>query len=390
MNRRPKKSHPTTTPPAGESARRTSRTAGPAPSTILIVGGDPEFRAELTGLLQTRRHACSHVNRLDEARCAIGGQRHDLVVLNPDLPDGDGFDLVQQIHDMAVSTKTMVFSDTDSFGIALRALRSGAIDFVRTPANIDEIVERIDVALVKSHTEKAREDRIRRVHRICRELNSARDEISQQVDVMCNDLMHAYRDLSDQISDAAMASEFRTLLRQELDMEEVLRTTLEYLLTKTGPTNAAVFLPDADQHYSLGAYVNFDCDRESIDRLLDHLGETICPQMSDELELVAFDDGGEFAEWIGMDSALLVDSQFLAFSCHDAEECLAVVILFRSRSNAYDPELAGTLDILRTIFAEQLARIVRVHHRSGPEWPRETEADDELDDFGYGFGGIAA
>lgn len=376
-------------PRSKESARRTART--PDPSTILIVGGDPAFRAELAGHLQARRHRCTHVNRLDEARTVVSGQRHDLVLLNPDLPDGDGFDLVQQIHHASSCTKTMVFSEVDSFGLALRALRSGAIDFVRTPVQLDEIVERIDVALVRSHTEKEREDRIRRVHRICRELNSARDEISEQVDVMCNDLMHAYRDLSDQISDAAMASEFRTLLRQELDMEEVLRTTLEYLLTKTGPTNAAVFLPDSDQHYSLGAYVNFDCDRESIDRLLDHLGEMICPQMSDELELVSFDDGGEFAEWIGMDSDLLADSQFLAFSCHDAGECLAVVILFRSRSNAYDTDLAGTLDILRTIFAEQLARIIRVHHRSTPEWPKDAGADDgDFDDFGYGFGGMAA
>lgn len=365
--------------------------AKPDPSSILIVGGDAEFRTELVSALKSHRHRCTHVSRLDEAHSALSQNRHDLVLVNPTLPDGDGFDLASKLEQSSNCTKVMVFSESDSFNTALRALRSGAVDFVRTPVRIDEFVERIDVALVKSHTDQKREERIRRVHRICRELNSARNEISDQVDVMCSDLMNAYRDLSEQVSEAAMASEFRTLLRQELDMEEVLRTTLEYLLTKTGPTNAAVFLPDCDQHYSLGAYVNFDCDRESIDRLLDHLGEAICPQMSDEPDLVSFDDAGEFAEWIGMDSTSLAQSQFLAFSCHHEDECLAVVILFRSRTNAYEPELAGTLDILRSIFAEQLSRIIRVHHRAAPQWPREAEGDEsEWDDFGYGFGGMAA
>ena len=172
----------------------------------------------------------------------------------------------------------------------------------------------------------------------------------------------------------------------ELDVEEVLRTTLEYLLTKTGPTNAAVFLPDAHQQYSLGAYVNYDCPRDSIDRLLDHLCETICPQMANEQAIVAFDDAAEFADWIGMESGLLADSQILAFSCSHEGECHAVVVLFRSVQNAFEAELAGTLEILRSIFAEQLSQIIRVQHRASPQWPEEP--GDDYDDFG--FGGLAA
>ena len=57
-----------------------------------------------------------------------------------------------------------------------------------------------------------------------------------------------------------------------------------------------MFLPDPEQHYSLGAYVNYDCPRESIDSVLSHLCQAICPQMADEPELVAFSDAREFAE----------------------------------------------------------------------------------------------
>ena len=40
-----------------------------------------------------------------------------------------------------------------------------------------------------------------------------------------------------------IVTEFGGLIRQELDIESLLRTTLEFVLGRCGPTNAAVFLP---------------------------------------------------------------------------------------------------------------------------------------------------
>jgi len=379
---------------AGHESMATAATAAvgaPGPARILVVGGEPDFRASLVRTLNARRHRCTHLNRLDEARTATGKQRYDLILVHPTLPDGDGLEFAQGLQRTAPATKTIIFSETGSFKIALSAMRCGAVDFIHTPADQDEFVARIDAALVKRLAEIHREQRIRRLQGICRELHEARAEIADQVDVLCNDLAAAYQDLTDQISEAAMTSEFRTLLRQELDMEEALRTTLEYLLGKTGPTNAAVFLPDADHLYSLGAYVNYDCPRESIDTLLDHLCDAVCPQMSDETEIVAFDDASEFADWIGLDDECLGSSQVIAFSCRHHGECLAVMVLFRNREQPFDPKLAGTLDILRTIFAEQLSQIIRIHHRATPEWPMDAHEDDFDwdDDMGFG-GGLAA
>ena len=73
--------------------------------------------------------------------------------------------------------------------------------------------------------------------------------------------------------------------------------------------------------------------------------------------------------------------------------CLAVLVLFRHCDKPFDPKLATTLDIIRSAFAEQLARIIHVHHRARPQWPREADEYDEYDDDDYGFGyegGLAA
>lgn len=359
---------------------------------MLLVGGDGTSKATLLEILKQRRHECTHVGCLDEARHALARDRYDLVLLNRSLPDGDGLDLAALVQRESPATKTIVFSDAGSFKSALQAMRCGVIDCITTPIDPDELADRIDAALRRSRDDRRRELNLRKLQTICQELNIAHTEIAEQVDGLCNDLAAAYQELTEQIDEIALATEFRTLARQELDVEELLRTTLEYLLTKTGPTNAAMFLPDADHRYSLGAYVNYDCPRESVDHLLSHLCEAICPQMSEEPEIVAFDDAGEFAEWIGADGDSLADSQVIALSCIHEDDCLAVLVLFRSREKPFDPKLGITLDIIRAAFAEQLARIIHVHHRARPQWPRDADDyDDDHDDYGFGYeGGLAA
>ena len=90
----------------------------------------------------------------------------------------------------------------------------------------------------------------------------------------------------------------------------------------------------------------------------------------------------------------VTDAQVIAFSCMHKEECLAVVVLFRNKADRFTEDLAGTLDTLRCIFAEQLSNIIKIHHRAKPSWPDEAVdggLDYEGDDYGFGFeGGLAA
>ncbi|UCD74195.1 MAG: response regulator [Phycisphaerales bacterium] len=371
----------------------TDRAPRRGPAKILIVGDKNLCTGDFTAWLEERRHKYVTVERLDEARAAVARRRFDLIILNPDLPDGDGFELARLVQKTAPTTKTIVLSEDATATTATTALRCGAVDFLNAPVDLAILSDRIDSALIKARLEQQREERFGSLQRICRELNEARHEISGQVDDLCNDLVIAYRDMADQMNEVAMTAEFRTLLKQELDVEELLRTMLEYVLAKTGPTNAAVFLPDSAGQYGLGAYVNYDCPRDSMSLLLDYLCQAICPQMASESQIVAFDDAEEFAKWVGLEGGFLADSQVIAFSCPHEDETMAVVVLFRNRSNPFLEDLAGSLDILRTTFAEQLATVIKVHHRASPSWPKDAHEDDESeygDEFDTDFGELAA
>jgi hypothetical protein len=69
------------------------------------------------------------------------------------------------------------------------------------------------------------------------------------------------------------------------------------------------------------------------------------------------------------------------------------MVLFRNRKEPFPETLPATLDILRGIFAEQVAHVVKIHHRANPQWPKDADTRDEYDasDYDdYGFGGMAA
>jgi DNA-binding response OmpR family regulator len=364
----------------------TEQTPARGPARILVVGGDRTCAESLVPALRTRRHECTVVDRLGEARAAVTGHRYDVILLQCRLPDGAGLDLLPIVQKTSPATKAILLGNATDGDAVVTAMRSGIVDILDTDTcEVEDFLARVDAVIIRARVDQQREDRITRLKKICKELNVARREVTDQVDTLCHDLAAAYQDLSDQMDDVTMATEFRTLISQELDVEDLLRTTLEYALTKTGPTNAAVFLPDQAGQFGLGAYVNYDCPRDSVSILLDHLCEAVCPQMLEEQEIVAFNDAAQFAEWIGLKSDFLGDCEVISFACRHETDCLAVIVLFRSKSDPFEEKLGGTIDVLRAAFAHQLANLIKIHHRATDEWPDEPEGGELEDDYGFGI-----
>jgi DNA-binding response OmpR family regulator len=194
------------------------RQVRPGPARILIVAEESRLRDTLVATLQNRHHRCTCAGRVEDGRTHISRSRFDVILLSTRLPDGEGMDLAPLVQKTSPSTKTVVLSDTESVAMAVDAMRCGAVDFITVPIDLDDFARRIDSALIKSRVDLQREERLIRLKKICRELNIARHEVSQQVDTLCSDLVAAYEGVADQMNEVAMAAEFRTLLKQELDV----------------------------------------------------------------------------------------------------------------------------------------------------------------------------
>ena len=344
---------------------------------LLIVGQDDSSRHVIVDQVESTGHVCLVTDSLEEARDIL--EAHDAVdALMIDANHGgrEAIRLIREAQNRVPWIRAMVWSDHLDPMQTLEAIREGASDYLVIPTDIDRINTRLDQLLDRVRSARNNENQMNNLMDTCRELTESRDEMSDQVDVLCNDLASAYRSMRDQMSDAVIVSEFKTLISQELDVEDMLRTSLEYMLRRVGPTNAVVYLPETPGRFGIGAYVNYDMNDGDPMPVYKALGEAMCSRMHTETELVRYEDGEAWSRSKSPDTESLTNMDLIAFSCRHNDETLAIISFFRDKENPFDDETAGLLDSLRSVLGEHLGRIVRIHRRGKAEWPREDTNDN--------------
>jgi DNA-binding NarL/FixJ family response regulator len=309
---------------------------------------------------------------------------YDVAVVGEGGSAREGLSIVAELLRVQTSLGCIVAAEEPDLEMATAVMRCGASDIIGPETKGAKLEESLAVALRRSRKIKAHElrsaRRTRKLRSANRELLRSRQELMNQLGTLCSGMSASCRDLTDQMKNVSLAAELNAILRQELDLESLLRTVLEYVLKKIGSTNAAIFLPSTSGDFTLGAYVNYDCPRDSAETLLDHLADIIAPAMesapADEDirlmkglgELRAPGAGGEWLE----------DSTIAAFACRQEGECLGVVVLFRDRRNPFSPSTIHALRIIRELFGKQLRRVIRTHTRHLPknQWGGFAGGDD--------------
>ncbi len=320
--------------------------------------------ARLTGLGVPALGACD----VSTARAMLNESFYDVVVIGD--ADGESVAAAAELCASDRSVSCVVIAAEAELDLAVAVMRAGGVDLLPIHCTDAALSASLEAAARRSRKlrakERLEERRARKLRRACRELGRSRDALVTQLGSVCGDVAASYRDLSEQMTQVALASELNTIFRQELDLECLLRTVLEYTLKKIGPTNAAIFLPSQSGDYTLGAYVNYDCPRDTAETLLDHLADIIAPAFENRDDVAVMRGLRDVRETPGPAGEWLEDSAVAAFSCRQDGECLAVVVLFRDRRNPYSPAAARTMRIIKDLFGQQLARLIRMHHRHLP------------------------
>jgi DNA-binding response OmpR family regulator len=282
-----------------------------------------------------------------------------------------GLGMLPRLMEAERALSCILVSEAPTLELATAVMRAGGVDLVGVDAPAAQLEQSLQAACRRSRGVRARDAANRRrtmkLRAACRQLHDSRHELMDQFGSLCSGMADSCRDLTDQMKHVAMAAELNAVLRQELDLESLLRTVLEYALTKVGSTNAAIFLPSTSGDFSLGAYVNYDCPRESAEMLLDHLADIIAPAFEHREDIAVMKGLGELREVPGPGGEWLEESSIAAFSCRQDGECLAVVVLFRDRRNPFPAPVLTALRVIRELFGKQLARVIKTHHRHLPK-----------------------
>ncbi|MDD2541597.1 MAG: response regulator [Desulfuromonadaceae bacterium] len=106
---------------------------------LLIVDDEPRIRLSIRNMLDESGLEISECETGCGAITALETQEFDLVLLDINLPDISGLEVMEWISASKIQVSVIFVSADDSIDSAILALRKGAVEFVRKPHELEEI-----------------------------------------------------------------------------------------------------------------------------------------------------------------------------------------------------------------------------------------------------------
>jgi FixJ family two-component response regulator len=334
-----------------------SKSPPPQPPRVLIVDDEPGL-VEVIDDVVGRGMGCRVVaaTSVAQARKILATQGIELMVADLNLPDGDGMSLLPALREYQPCASAIVITGSPSVDGAIGALRGGAIDFVPKPFTRSHLVERIQKALERQSLLARQEKRFGKLRDAVRRLNESRRLISKKVDLLCNDLVTAYGELSRQLDGVRTQEGFRKYVASAHDLEQLLCHTMDWLLRQMGYSNVGVWLSAEDGEFQLGAYMKYTVAGEQI--LTDALKRVLLPRaVRDGFVRVSGDDLQD--KLTPQEMHLLKGQDVVAVNCTYLGESLAAMVFFRDAKSPFTADDESLLKQVSPIFAVSLATVVR-------------------------------
>ncbi|MBX9827115.1 MAG: response regulator transcription factor [Xanthobacteraceae bacterium] len=114
---------------------------------ILLVEDEAEMAGALSSALKGYDMVVDHVPTLAEAEEAISADVHAAVLLDRQLPDGDGLALIPKLRARADGVPIIVLTARSELADRIAGLDSGADDYLAKPFAVEELLARLRAVL---------------------------------------------------------------------------------------------------------------------------------------------------------------------------------------------------------------------------------------------------
>ena len=133
------------------------------PATILVVDDERAVRMMLEAALRAQGYKIQVAANGAEAREQIEAEEFDLVLLDLQLGDSDGIEILREVKRSWPNTEVILLTAHGSINSAISALRHGAYDYLLKPAQVNDIRERVERALEQRRTTLQRSELLQRI-----------------------------------------------------------------------------------------------------------------------------------------------------------------------------------------------------------------------------------
>ncbi len=117
---------------------------------ILLIEDEAALARPVKEHLEADQNIVEWFDTLDEADAALRTLEYDVVLLDLQLPDGDGLEFLSNLRDRALRTPIIILTARDKVSDRIDGLNRGADDYVIKPFDLDEVKARIHTVCRRS------------------------------------------------------------------------------------------------------------------------------------------------------------------------------------------------------------------------------------------------
>lgn len=173
---------------------------------ILLVAQDDELAEMITQHVEATLHArVRHAHGIQEALEAYATSEPEIVLAEMQLSDGDGLALARQLGEAADRDSAVILmSERATLGRAIEAMRLGVRDLFLKPFDLHRLSYVLDQEAQDTQNRRRSDQRHTRLRRLARQVIRDRRDLRRRVDLVCRDLVHAYRRLAKKVAEQHM------------------------------------------------------------------------------------------------------------------------------------------------------------------------------------------
>lgn len=125
---------------------------------VLVIEDDPTVQTLIKLVLQKEDHDVVLAKSAKNGTKLGLESSNDMIILDLGLPDGDGFDVCQDLRNKGITTPILVLSAEQETDIKVKCLEIGADDYLTKPFDTSELTARLQAIRRRSNGEKKDEE----------------------------------------------------------------------------------------------------------------------------------------------------------------------------------------------------------------------------------------
>lgn len=139
---------------------------------VLVVDDERTTRMALCEALTRLSYTADHVGSGSEALIKMREAPYHVVILDLEMPGMKGTEVLAAAKDITPQTDFIVLTGHASTDTAIAALRSGAVDYLRKPSSLQQIISAVDRAVTKQESQLRQEQAVRLLEQAVHTLQS--------------------------------------------------------------------------------------------------------------------------------------------------------------------------------------------------------------------------